>query len=236
MYTKLYDLHFECGAEQGIEFARNVLGNNAIEFKQYAPNFGDAIIMCVSEMSANGAFQSLNRDPSLSVYPIFAHTNNFMISTHGHGHSHSHNVPATPAIQVFFELHIECGIESGGRHHAETILITSPPSGITVYHDSQKFLDDAICEVARKLDDATLFDQLLRNPLMSVYPLPNGSGTTSASASASSHSSSAKKKDIERMLPNSIGRDTVYPACQEICTSYDHFRDTKCRSICEWRF
>ena len=174
MYTKLYDLHFEVGSEQHNYYARNVLGNNAIEFKQFSANMADALSMCVSDMSANGAFQSLNRDPSLSVYPITPHQHNYMITSQGYGGGHNHHhTPATPAIQPFFDLHFECAIESTtGEHHAKCILLNQPPSGILVYHSSSKFLDDAICDVICDLDGDAMFNDLMITPLMSQYPIP----------------------------------------------------------------
>lgn len=246
MYTKLYDVHFEVGAEQQLYYARNVLGNNAIEFKQFSGNIADALSMCVSDMSANGAFHSLMRDPSLSMYPIQPHQHNYMFTTQGHGggHNHSH-APATPAIMQYFDLHIECAIDSAtAEHHSKATFLVAPGgsyqgNGLMVYHSKSKFLDDAICDMFCDMEGDCFFDDLLKNPLMSQYPLPGtGQGTSSASPSAGSVSStsSSKNEDVVRKRPVDIGNDALYPACQDICQAYDHFKDKKCRSFCEWRF
>ena len=236
MYTKLYDLHFEVGVEQALYFARNVLGNNAIEFKQYSSSIAGALILCVSDMIANGAFTSLQRDPSLSVYPIVQHQN-YMITTQGQGggHSHSHS-PAVAAITTYFDLHIECAIDSATtEHHAKGIFMATHSGGLIVYHQPGKRLDDAIVAIINDMEGDAFFDDLLRNPLMSQYPIPGGSGGVSASQSSHSVSSSQKKEEVKRVFPKDIGSDITRPACQAMCISYDHFLDRKCQSMCPGR-
>ncbi len=243
MYTKLYDIHFEIGAEQSLYYARNVLGNNAIEFKQFASNIANAMTLCIGDMNANGAFQSLGRDPSISKYPMSPHQH-YMItnSTYGAGgHSHHQHTPATPAIIQYFDLHFECAIDSAtGIHHAKAVFVAQPGApvpGLLVYHNQSKFLDDALCDVVNDMEGDRFFDDLMKNPLMSQYPIPGGSGQSSVSPSSGSISSSSKKKEeVKRRLPSDIGTELIHPACQDVCTSFEHFRDTKCRSMCEWRF
>ena len=167
---KLFYLHIEVGDEQGTYYAKCVLGNNALEFKQFSGDVCDALTMLFVDMATNGVYTSLARDPSFSLYPLSGHVHTFPGSASppgiGHSHSHSNNVsPSTP----IFELHIEMGTGSNMDYYAKTIF-TNP---YTERKQHSKFMDDAACDLMTRLDQTGAFIQLMNKPSMSSFPFPS---------------------------------------------------------------
>lgn len=235
---KLFYLHIEVGNEQGTHYARCVLGNNALEFKQFSGDYLDVLTMLLTDMAANGVYTSLARDPLFSLWPLSGHMHAFPGSVSppgvgGHSHSHSTNTSPTP----IFELHIEFGTGVNMDYYAKTVF-TNP---YTERMQHSKFMDDAACNLMLKLDQTGVFIQLMNKTSISSFPFPSGSSSPSSSSTktstghpTSSSSVTAPSKDIVRELPSAcIGYADI--TCRDHCTSWDCFGRVKCKNMCSWR-
>ena len=236
--NKLFDLHIEIGMESSYHYAKCIFGNNVLEVEQQHFNIDDAIYMLLADMHANQIFNSLKRDPSLSVYPI---PNS---STYNHtgqvGPAHTHGNNGMTAVRFkMFELHFEVGENVNAQSfYAKTELQGIPhPYEISVATEMSIAVSDLVLEMEQQ---GVIF-QIMNSPTLPVYPFPSSyssspsSGAISSSSSSSTTSESpAKKKDIKRKLPSEcIGYADI--ECRDYCTSWDIFGAVKCGNMCEWR-
>ena len=226
---KLFYLHIEIGQEQGLYYAKCVLGNHALEFKQMAGDICDAIQMLIVDMGANGVYTSLTRDPSFSVFPLSGHVHQApTFSSSGGGHSHS----VTSIATAIFNLHIEVGNGAGGVGCYARTEFLNPYIEFRSF--TPNYMDDAICDLISELDDAGVFIQLLNQPKSSAFPFQSPSSSVSSSSTSSPPQAATKKKDIVRELPSAcIGYADI--TCRDHCTSWDCFGRVKCKNMCSWR-
>jgi len=68
----------------------------------------------------------------------------------------------------------------------------------------------------------------------SIYPFGSTGANPTPNDSIKSSSAQKTNKEVKRHLPSHI-IGISHPDCQNVCTSFEHFKTTKCKSICEWR-
>lgn len=127
-----------------------------------------------------------------------------------------------------FDIHIEVGDVQTGVFYAKTILA----NGQAVIEKHGPNPSSPIMQVVAEMEQIGLWQILYNDPSISSYPFNTGGvpGSTSNS-SPNVVVNNRKKKDPPKQLPSTLtGVDK--PACQTLCTSFDHFGDSKCRSIC----
>jgi hypothetical protein len=223
---KKFDLHIEIGHEASLHYAKSVFGS-AVEFEQYHTNIDDAIYMLLADMHTNGVYSSLRKDPALSKYPL-----------PGGFNSPNQRVYISQRKHMF-DLHIEVGDITGGTGVYSRTEFVNPPKICEIPIANSDVV--AISDLVMEMEAQGVIMQLMNQPSMSIFPF---GGTSSLSSSSSSSSSpgtgpvttAKKKKDLPKRLPSDIGSDLNYPACKDVCTSFEHFLDKKCHAICPWRF
>jgi len=205
----LYDLHIEVGTDSGgtAYYARVSLGTGAFEIKRVEQTTHECLINLIDEMDTYAVFTSLNKNPLLTKYPIPPSA----LSSHD---------------QKQYDLHIECGgvptFSKTQHFYARTQFL-----GTTEYHTDAPSIKLAIKALMIELYYTNMVEPLWKTPTISIYPIPF---TDIVEASMST----PKAKEVKRSLPSENTR-VSHPACQDICTSFDHFNTSHCASICSWR-
>ena len=220
---KKFNLHIEIGHEASLHYAKSVFGS-AVEFEQYHTNIDDAIYMLLADMHTNGVYNSLRKDPALSKYPL-----------PGGFNSPNQRVYISQRKHLF-DLHVEVGdITGGGGVYSRTEFV-NPPKICEIPVSNIDVV--AISDLVMEMEAQGVIVQLMNQPSMSIFPFggipstsPSSVGTTSSGGVGA-----VKKKKAPLRLPSDIGSDLSHPACQDVCTSFEHFLDKKCRAICPWRF
>jgi hypothetical protein len=132
-----------------------------------------------------------------------------------------------PTFGKVFDLHFEIGTNGppSGNFYARTIIGTA---GLIIEADGPTPAV-ALGKLAIDMENNNLWAVLAANPHYSSYPL--GSNSTSAKPQVVT-----KKPDpnIVRKKPMELTQVT-HPDCQMLCTSFDHFGKTKCKSMCGQR-
>ena len=119
----------------------------------------------------------------------------------------------------FFDLHIECGLDDTGLAYAKTIL----GSNHVVFQEDGLTIAEAIQKLSVNLEANNVFSVLMDSPHMSTYPL----GTDPVVPNAIDPK--APKK-----MPSELGA-VVHPDCKIQCSSFEHFGENKCKSMCRQR-
>jgi hypothetical protein len=132
-------------------------------------------------------------------------------------------VPANiKAHGKLFDVHFEIGTLSSGDFYARTMLGAS-----LIMEQPGTSPAIAIAKLAAEMETTNMWGILAQNPAMSSYPF----GTAAAKPIPP-----AKKPDpnVVRKKPMELTQ-VAHPDCQMLCTSFDFFGKTKCRSMCGQR-
>ena len=123
-----------------------------------------------------------------------------------------------------FDLHCEIGLNTGGDFYAKTVLGVN---GLLMEH-SGPTPATALDRLAKDLENNNFWALIVANPSMSSYPFGTAPSVNTQAA--------AKKPDpnIVRKKPMELTQ-VSHPDCQLLCTSFDHFGKTKCKSMCGQR-
>jgi hypothetical protein len=234
---KLFDIHIEVGyVGVGLAYAKTILGNNALEFEERDPIIHYALKALIDFLKMNGTFEYLIKKPSMAKFPFHQQLRTQNVTGVPHNH---HVTPVSPvhnAKKVLFDLHIEMGDAVGlsrkisGANKYSRIALRNP--FVEYIKNASSRIFSAQYLLVEILNNG-VYKQLMAQPDRSIYPLPLGL-PSSPSSSVATTSSGVAQKDIKRKLPSAC-IDVNHPACQEVCTSWDHFGKSKCQNICSWR-
>jgi hypothetical protein len=132
----------------------------------------------------------------------------------------------TAAFGKLFDVHFEIGSNPIGNYYARTVLGVN---GL-MFEQSGPTPKMAIERLAADMENNSFWALIIANPAMSSYPF---STTTPPSVRPGPP---AKKPDpnVVRELPSELTQ-VAHPDCQPLCTSFDHFGKTKCKSMCGQR-
>ena len=130
----------------------------------------------------------------------------------------------------YFDLHFEIGANPPpmGGFYALTILgnngIKFEAQGASPAH--------AIAKIVADMESSGIWQIIVSNPGMTPYPFSAPAASSSKTANtAPTVPSSNKKQDPPKQLPSALA-GTKYPDCQAVCTSFEHFGEKKCSSMC----
>lgn len=124
-------------------------------------------------------------------------------------------------MNKFFDLHIEIGEMPNGHVYAKTVL---GPNQIE-FADVGLSAGEAIQKLSFVLETNNIFQALVQDPQLSYFPF------TSVPAVA-------VQVKTDPNLPKKLPQDLIgvnHPDCQAQCTSFDHFKDAKCKNMCGQR-
>lgn len=124
--------------------------------------------------------------------------------------------------EKYFDLHIECGATDAGDFYAKTIL--GVRGGIVYHKESKVSLAHAMVDLINDFQVSGMWSTLAQNPQTCVYPFP---GTqTPLAVSIDPKAPKKRSSDLSQV---------THPNCQMQCISFDHFGDSKCKSMCPQR-
>jgi hypothetical protein len=133
-------------------------------------------------------------------------------------------------VPLYF-LHIECGKVNNTLNlmYSRTEFCENGLS--TEYIAQGALISDSSRKLIKSLNRMSVLENLKFKANSSVFPFG-----TSPTPNDSIKSSSARKtsKEVKRQLPSQV-IGISHPDCQNVCTSFEHFKTTKCKSICAWR-
>ena len=213
-FTTLFDLHFECGINNAKYYAKTYIdGNKHQSFSSI--NICESLLQVVDSLYSYGLFTILRNSPQKSTFPFKG---------------------ADPGEVPLYYLHTECG-KTGD---AITLMYSRTEfceNGVyTEYINTEFQTPSSLRKLIKSLDRMGVLETLKFKANTSIFPFSTSSTSTAAPTIPSATSSHGKKpeKEVKKQLPSQI-IDISHPGCQNICTSFEHFKTSKCNSICEWR-
>jgi hypothetical protein len=234
-----FNLHISVSHNNIDYIASCIFGNNSILMSEKAGNIHKAISTLISELSSYTTFDLLLQNPLMSMWPVPVQAQQTSISQ---------QLAQYGALTSMFDLHIECGYEVNQNNlRIGTYAYTQIDNGqCHKFKGTGGIFEDSIENLVVDLTIHKMFDQLTSDPSFSVFPFvsfphsgyPSGSPSSSPPAHRSTDDvarpAEVAKKDLPRNLPSALIGES-HPQCQDTCTSWDIFGESKCKNMCEWR-
>ena len=123
-----------------------------------------------------------------------------------------------------FDLHFEIGLNPGGDFYAKTVL---GANGLLL-EQSGPTPAMALAKLAQDMENNSFWALIVANPSMASYPFGTAPSINTQSPAKKPDPNIARKKPMELT-------QVAHPDCQMLCTSFDHFGKTKCKSMCGQR-
>lgn len=126
-----------------------------------------------------------------------------------------------------FDLHFEIGVNPPplGGFYALTIL-----GGNGVKFEAMGTTPaEALAKVALDMEASSMWAHIVQNPNASMYPFgSSGSAATPTGGQNQNAYNGPKQRPADLTTVS-------HPDCQAMCQSYEHFGNTRCKSICAQR-
>lgn len=133
-------------------------------------------------------------------------------------------IPQTAAFGKLFDLHFEIGISPGGGFYAKTVL----GANALILESTGASPAAALDKIAKDMENNNFWPLIVANPSMASYPFGSAHSVKSQVATRKPDPNVVRKKPMELT-------QVAHPDCQVLCTSFDHFGKTKCKSMCGQR-
>lgn len=129
-----------------------------------------------------------------------------------------------------FDLHFEIGINPPplGGFYALTILGSN---GIK-FEEMGASPADCLARISAAMEVSGMWQSIANDPRISAYPF--GNTATGKSANISNQSQNAYDPSAPKQRPADLTR-VSHPDCQNMCQSFEHFGNSRCKSICAQR-
>ena len=134
-------------------------------------------------------------------------------------------------MSKLFDIHFEIGTNGppAGDFYAKCLL---GGNGV-IFSANGPSPAAAIQRVALDMENTGMWALIVSNPTLSTYPLTTGNSSRPP-VPAEIKKKSAADPNAPKRQPSDLTQ-VAHPDCTALCTSFEHFSDKKCKSMCGQR-